>query len=95
MNRVLASPSLRPGDRLGLDQLLVDRLGLGRLAQEHVQLGAQAQEIDRVARVRAGAVDAGVDRLALVALFHQLVDRHERVALVQRAQRCGRAGGRR
>jgi hypothetical protein len=82
----LGQAQARPGDRLGLDQGPVDRFGLLRLAQEHVQLGAQAHEVDRVARMLFLTFEAGIDGLALVARLHQLVHRHEHVALVQRAR---------
>jgi hypothetical protein len=82
----LGQAQARPRDRLRIVQLLVDRLGLGRFAQEHVQLGAQAHEVDAVARIVLGALDAAGDRFALVARFHQLVHRHEHIALFQRAR---------
>ena len=81
----LGQPQPGPGDRLGLDQLLVDRLGFGRFAEEHVQLGAQAQKIDGVTGIGLHPFDTGGDRLALVTGFHQLIDRHEGVAALQRA----------
>jgi hypothetical protein len=76
----------RPGDCLALRQLPVDRFGQARFAEEQVQFRAQAQEIDRVARVRGLALDAGFDRLVLGARFHQAVDGQEYVALVERAR---------
>ena len=82
----LGQAQARPGDGLRLDQLAVDRLRFRRLAEEHVQLGAQAQEVDDVARMAGLAGDAGVDRLALVARFHQFVHGQQRIAPFQAAR---------